>query len=44
MLTCKPVVPADYNKWDGAQARWTASNLTTYPGFNNPTLTVEVSN
>ena len=37
------VMPAGYNKWDGAQARWTANNLTTYTGFNNPSLTVEVS-
>ena len=37
------VSPADYNKWDGGQARWTATNVTTYPAFNNPQLNVEVS-
>ena len=35
--------PADYNKWDGGQARWTATNVTTYPDFNNPALNVAVS-
>lgn len=35
--------PPGYDKWDGAQARWTANNLTTFAGFNNPDMTVQVS-